>query len=100
MNTCDRGILTKLERLTPRGRMVYFLFFLLLCILAVTVVFPFVFAFTSGLKSSTEIYKGVLPIFPTTPQWENYTSVWEKYHFIRLFGNSLVLVGGGVFLQL
>ena len=100
MNSWDRGILTNLERRTPQGRMVYFLFFVLLVILAVTVVFPFVFAFTSGLKSSTEIYKGGLQIFPTTPQWENYTSVWEKYHFVRLFGNTLILVIGGVFFQL
>lgn len=100
MNAWDRGILTNLERRTPWGRFVYILFFVLLSILAVTVVFPFLFAFTSGLKNSTEIYKGGLQLFPSVPQWQNYTSVWEKYHFIRLFGNSLILVLGGVLCQM
>jgi multiple sugar transport system permease protein len=100
MNSWDRGILTKLERNTPWGRFVYILFFVLLAILAVTVVFPFVFAFTSGLKTSTEIYKGGLQIFPSVPQWTNYTDVWSKYHFVRLFGNSLILVVGGVVCQM
>jgi multiple sugar transport system permease protein len=100
MNTWDRGILTNLERRTPWGRFVYILFFVLLSILAVTVVFPFLFAFTSGLKNSTEIYKGGLQLFPSVPQWQNYIDVWEKYHFIKLFGNSLILVVGGVLCQM
>lgn len=100
MNTWDRGILTNLELRTPGGRLIYLLFFVFLILLAVTVVFPFLFAFTSGLKSSTEIYKGGLQIFPTSPQWVNYTEVWSKYNFIRLFGNSLVIVVGGLVCQL
>lgn len=100
MDTWDRGILTNLELRTPAGKMVYGLFLLVLAVLAVTVVFPFVFAFTSGLKSSTEIYRGGLNIFPVSPQWSNYTEVWTKYNFIRLFGNSLILVIGGLVCQL
>lgn len=100
IDSWDRGILTTLERRTPLGRAVYILFVIILLMLAVTVVFPFVFAFTSGLKNSTEIYKGGLQIFPAVPMFSNYTDVWNKYHFIRLFGNSLVLVLGGVGLQL
>ncbi len=100
MQSWDRGILTSLELRTPLGRLIYGLFLVLLLILAVTVVFPFVFAFTSGLKSSTEIYKGGLQILPAVPQWANYTEVWTKYNFIRLYGNSLVLVVGGLVCQL
>lgn len=100
MDTWDRGILTNLELRTPMGRLVYGLFLVVLAVLAVTVIFPFVFAFTSGLKSSTEIYKGGLQIFPAAPQWANYTEVWTKYNFIRLFGNSLILVIGGLVCQL
>jgi len=71
-----------------------------LIILAATVLFPFLFAFTSGLKTSTEIYKGGLQIFPINPQWANYLEVWNKYQFIRLFKNSFVLVIGGLICQL
>jgi multiple sugar transport system permease protein len=100
MDSWDRGILTNLELRTPAGRGIYILFLILLLVLAVTVVFPFLFAFTSGLKGSTEIYQGGLQIFPEVPQWQNYTEVWTKYNFVRLFGNSLVLVVGGLVCQL
>jgi multiple sugar transport system permease protein len=100
MDSWDRGILTKLERNTPLGRTIYILFFVVLLVLAVTVLFPFVFAFTSGLKGSTEIYKGGLQIFPVEPQWQNYTEVWTKYNFPTLFGNSLIIVIGGLACQL
>ncbi|MBA3872603.1 MAG: carbohydrate ABC transporter permease [Anaerolineae bacterium] len=100
MNSWDRGIMTNLERRTFMGRLIYILFFVILAITAVTVAFPFIFAFTSGLKSSTEIYKGGLQIFPANPQWTNYTDVWNKYNFLRLFGNSLIIVVGGLICQL
>jgi len=100
MEFWDRGILTNLERRTPMGRLVYALFFIVLLVLAVTVVFPFIFAFTSGLKNSTEIYKGGLQILPAVPQWTNYTDVWVKYKFIGLFKNSLFIVVFGIICQL
>jgi len=100
MESWSRGILTPLETRSPFGRRVYILFFVTLIILAATVLFPFLFAFTSGLKTSTEIYKGGLQIFPINPQWANYLEVWNKYQFIRLFKNSFVLVIGGLICQL
>jgi multiple sugar transport system permease protein len=100
MEFWDRGILTNLERRTSMGRFVYALFFVVLAIMAVTVLFPFIFAFTSGLKNSTEIYKGGLQILPAVPQWTNYSDVWVKYKFINLFKNSLFIVVCGIICQL
>lgn len=100
MDSWDRGILTRLEQRTYYGRIFYALCFVILLLLAITVLFPFLFAFTSGLKNSTEIYKGGLNIFPTDPIWKNYSDVWVKYNFIRLFGNSLIVVVGGLICQL
>ncbi len=100
MEFWDRGILTNLERRTPMGRFVYALFFIILAVMAVTVLFPFLFAFTSGLKNSTEIYKGGLQILPAVPQWTNYSDVWVKYKFINLFKNSLFIVVCGIICQL
>ncbi len=100
MESWNRGILTNLEMRTAFGRRVYILFFVLLVLLAVTVLFPFLFAFTSGLKNSTEIYKGGLNIFPTTPQWSNYIDVWNRFDFNRLFLNSIIVVTGGLAFQL
>ncbi len=100
MESWDRGILTNLERRTPFGRAVTILFFVILVVLSVTVLFPFIFAFTSGLKSSSEIYKGGLQLFPVIPQWSTYSDVWQKYNFLHLFTNSLIIVIGGLFFQL
>src|SRR5258708_12099270 len=100
MESWNRGILTNLELRTAFGRRVYILFFVLLVLLPVTVLFPFVFAFTSGLKNSTEIYKGGINIFPINAQWANYQTVWVKFTFVKLFINSFILVAGGLFFQL
>ncbi len=100
MESWNRGILTTLELRSAFGRRVYILFFVLLVLLAVTVLFPFVFAFTSGLKNSTEIYIGGLNIFPTMPQWSNFTDVWTRFNFNQLFINSIIIVTGGLVFQL
>lgn len=96
----DRGILTTLELRTAMGRGVYLLFLVILVLLAITVLFPFLFAFSSGLKSSTEIYKGGLQIFPAVPQWQNYTEALVKFNIVEQFKNSFVIVIGGLIFQL
>ena len=100
MESWNRGILTDLELRTPAGRRLYTLLFLLLGLTALTVIFPFVFAFTSGLKNSTEIYKGGLQLLPNNPQWLNYFDVWQRFDFNRMFLNSIILVIGGLAFQL
>lgn len=100
MNSWDRGILTNLELRTPFGRRVYALFFVVLLLLSLTVLFPFLFAFTSGLKTSTEIYRGGLALFPAEAQWQNYTEVWSKFDFPKLFRNTIFMVVGALVCQL
>ncbi len=100
MESWDRGVLTNLELRTPMGRRIYYLFIVLLLVLAVTVLFPFLFAFTSGLKTSTEIFKGGLNIFPTDPQWSIYPDTFQKYHILDLFKNSFIVVTGGLIFRL
>jgi multiple sugar transport system permease protein len=100
METWDRGILTRLELRTPAGRAIFLLFLLLLLLLAATVLFPFLFAFTSGLKTSMEIYNAGLNIFPADPQWSIFPSVFTKFGFLAYLKNSFVVVGGGLVCQL
>jgi len=98
--TWDRGVLTQLELRTGLGRRVYLLFFVVLLLLALTALFPFLYAFTTGLKTSLEVYNSGLKIFPLNPQWGIYPSVWTKYGFPTLFKNSFIVVGGGLICQL
>ncbi len=96
----DRGFLSDAELRTLRGRIYYFSAVAILLIIALVVLFPFFFAFTSGLKNSTEIFSAGLNLFPETPLWNNYTEAWTRFNMPRLLGNSLLIVGGSVLLQL
>lgn len=100
MESWDRGILSTLEARTPGGRRLYILFLIILIVLSATVLFPFLFAFTSGLKSSTEIYKGGLQIFPANAQWQNYLTAWNQFGLLDQFKNSFIVVIGGLICQL
>jgi multiple sugar transport system permease protein len=95
-----RGILSDTEIRTGGGRVVYLAAVGFLLIIAIAALFPFFFAFTSGLKNSTEIFSAGLNLFPETPLWNNYSEVWTRFNMPRLLGNSIMVVGGGVLLQL
>jgi multiple sugar transport system permease protein len=68
--------------------------------LSVIVLFPFLYAFTSGLKGSTEIFSSGLRLIPEHPQWSNYREAWESFEMIDLFTNSFVIVSMGVLLRI
>ena len=95
----DRGFFSNIELRTRNGRIYYAVAVLSLLLVAVVTLFPFFFAFTSGLKNSTEIFTGGLNLLPESPQWHNYADAWTRFDMMRLFGNSFLLVGVGVFLR-
>jgi multiple sugar transport system permease protein len=99
MEAWNRGILSHLEFRTSRGRLLYAGIVVALILLAVFVGTPFLYAFTAGLKQSTEIRSG-LNLIPANPNWANYALAWERFNLPRLFGNTIVLVVGGLALQL
>jgi multiple sugar transport system permease protein len=96
----DRGFLSDAELRTLRGRTYYILSLLVLLAVAIVTLFPFVFAFTSGLKGSTEIFTSGLQLFPKIPQWQNYSDAWVSFDMLRLMGNSFVIVIGSIIFQL
>lgn len=96
----DRGVLSAAELKTAKGRIYYIVAFAILAVVALITLFPFIFAFTSGLKNSTEIFRSGMNLFPETPLWSNYTEVWERFSLPKLLLNSFIVVGGGVLLQL
>lgn len=96
----DRGFLSDAELRTARGRTYYYFAIGILFLVALVALFPFFFAFTSGLKGSTEIFTSGLRLFPETPLWNNYLEVWTRFEMPRLLGNSFAIVGGSVLLQL
>lgn len=96
----DRGFISNIELRTPTGRLYYTLAVIVLLVVAAAALFPFFFAFTSGLKDSIEIFQGGLNLLPRVPRWENYQRAWEWFEMPRLFGNSFIISGVGVVLRL
>jgi len=96
----DRGFLSNAELRTFNGRLIYYGAMVFLLLLSLVVLFPFLYAFTSGLKGSTEIFSSGLRLMPRNPQWSNYREAWENFEMVDLFYNSFVIVSVGVVLRI
>lgn len=100
MSNSIRAVLSDLELRTPRGRLTYAVMALVLLLLALAVIVPFMYAFTSGLKTSREVFSPTFQLFPTVANWENYGKAWDYFNLPRLFRNTLILVAGGLVVQI
>lgn len=96
----ERGALSTPELATWQGRALYRSIALALILLAVTVAFPFAFAFTAGLKESNAIFRSGLQLWPDDPLWDTYHTAWQRFDILRLFGNTLIVVLGGLVAQI
>jgi multiple sugar transport system permease protein len=92
-----RGIMSDIEWRSPGGRVVVGIFFVTLILVSLIVIFPFFFAFTAGLKNSTDIYRPGLDLWPETPIWANYAEAWQRLDMLTMFKNSFIVGLGGVF---
>ncbi|MFS8579278.1 MAG: carbohydrate ABC transporter permease [Novibacillus thermophilus] len=61
----------------------------LLSIGAVVMVFPFIWMFSTSLKSPMDVY--TLNLIPEHPTLENYKTIMEESAFLRWFLNSIVI---------
>lgn len=95
-----RALLSDLELRTPRGMLTYLIITGLLLLLALVVIVPFVYAFTSGLKTSREVFSPNFQLFPEVANWANYEQAWNYFRLPALFGNTFTLVIGGLIVQL
>lgn len=69
------------------------LLYLLMLVLGAVFMFPFFWTVSSSLKQVWELSTFPPTWFPETPQWGNYTYVWEKVPFLRWTWNSVYVVG-------
>jgi multiple sugar transport system permease protein len=52
---------------------------------------PLVWMFGMALKSDHETFTWPPSVFPTHPQWSNFTRAWNDAHFSRFFINSAIV---------
>jgi len=91
-----RAIMSNIEWRSPGGRLIAGIFLAILIITSIVFLFPFLFAFTGGLKTSTEIFKPGLHLFPTVPHWNNYVEAWQRFKMSRMFLSTFYVSFGAV----
>ena len=96
----NRGIMSNAEWRSPLGRFIRFFYLIILLIVSILVIFPFIFSFTAGLHNSIDVVKPGIHLWPKTPLWGNYLDAWQRFKISRLFLNTAIAAGGGVFAQL
>jgi len=75
-----------------RRQVAHALTYALLVGLGVFFMFPFLWAVSTSLKETSEIYSSPPTLLPRSPQWTTYLRVWELVPFARWIWNSLVIV--------
>ncbi|MDH6364004.1 multiple sugar transport system permease protein [Enterococcus sp. PF1-24] len=65
------------------------IFNILLFLIALVTVIPFLWMFISSFATNSEIVKIGGNIFPKPSTFDNYTTIQEKFDFMRMFFNSL-----------
>ena len=100
MSRFERGIMSDVEWRSPGGRVIIGFFVFLLLLVSIIVLFPYLFAFTAGLKTSTEVFKPGLHLFPEKAMWANFLDAWKRFAMLKLFKNSFIAAGGGVLGQI
>ncbi len=94
------GIMSEVESRSRRGTIIRVVVGIMLALFSCGLLFPFIFTFTAGLKTSSEIYQPGLNLWPEVANWENYSEAWTRFNMPRMFLNTFAVTLGGVVGQL
>ena len=64
------------------------------------VVFPLLWVVLSSFKDDAQILKEPLSLIPDSLHWDNFARAWGEGHIGAFFLNTVIVVGGGVFLTM
>src|SRR5258708_33691473 len=73
---------------------------LFLAVWAIMVVYPLVWVVVSSFKDDKHIIKEPLSLNPHALHWDNFSRAWSKGGLGTFFFNTVIVVGGGVFLTM
>ncbi len=72
------------------------LFKIFTVILAVAILFPYIWLISTSLLTREEFYRQMQPFFSSAPQWRRYITVLIDMKFYRSIGNSIMLAAVAV----
>lgn len=74
-----------------------FLKYLVLSVVAIVMIFPFLWILSSSLKTLIGISEFPPRFFPREPQWENYSKVFTSTNIMTYAKNTIIIIIGNVF---
>lgn len=77
-----------------------FFTYIILILLSIIMLFPFLIALTTALKTTSEIANFTNRILPSQPQWNNFLEVWKSGNYARYFFNTAFVSFIATFLTL
>ena len=83
--------MTNKKSLIGRRNFKKHLFFILYCLVALIMISPMIWALSISLVGPGQAYVNPPKFFAPPLRFDNYTTVLEKYDFLKYFGNSLFL---------
>jgi multiple sugar transport system permease protein len=99
-SSAERSIISRLEWQTPSVKIVYWFIFGCLALLTLTTFGPLFWMLSGALKSSVEIFRTPPMLWPSNPQWSNFSLAWSELNSLLYLGNTALLAVGAVVLQL
>lgn len=71
-----------------KKRIFYPLIFIILVLVAITMLFPFVWMVIGSLKPKAELFAVPMKLLPSTWMWKNYLAVFQKIPFFLFYANT------------
>lgn len=87
-------------KMKTKERIVNWILFSVMVVVAFCMLVPFFWMFSTSLKSLGEVFEYPPRWIPREPRWENYTRVWSVVPFGRYLLNSLIVSSFITFLHL
>jgi multiple sugar transport system permease protein len=99
--TQTRTLISRAQLNRPLGRFAYWsvLWFLIL-LFALVFLFPLYWTASGGLKSAQEFIQVPPTVFPSHPQFNNYSTAWNDVDLGRLLYNTILYAAGALAFQL
>ena len=72
----------------------------LVVLLAVFMIFPFVWMLLTSFRTQQEIFSNPGNLIPAALNWSAYVEIWSELPFARLFLNSIIFAGGTTLISL
>ena len=91
-----RKLFRQKVRRTTKENVAIWVAFVIFCVYAFTLVYPFWWLFINSLKRNLEIRLATFAL-PKVWQWGNYRAVFEEFNFAEMFFNSVTLTVGLTF---